>query len=382
MGIIDCGVESASHNPLSKAILDIIDRNKETTIDFLMITHLDWDHISGLSDLILDNRILKRIERIYCNGAEFRTLWEVAKKTLRPGTGVATNVSSERKLTALGALAETLRLAALKRQDLHFELVAPSGSMPSVYPVKLEQKLLGEVSLSLFSPSQALRDRAFSVLSSLSEPNSDLSTFLGSMLESKVDWNAASAVVALDYKGRRVLFGGDANILTWKEISNRIASLSQIECDVVIAWHHGARLGFSSGRDYDSSIWEGVLGKNRDDHKYVLISHGCGRYGHPHIETVTSVVKNDGLIYCTQLHRKREVSLSELPGDCEKLGIMGSGWDGEDVDVIQTSNACSGNITVTIADDGLVSVNCAGPRGPGELQPGEFCCLYSGPLTA
>ncbi|MES1243030.1 MAG: hypothetical protein ABUT39_15545 [Acidobacteriota bacterium] len=266
--------------------------------------------------------------------------------------------------------------AALRRQDFHFELVAPTGASPSTYPVILEQSGLSpDILLSLLAPSQVLRDRVLNMLSILSEPGSDLSSLLGTMLETSVDWNAASAVVTLEYRGVRVLFGGDANAITWKEILRRLGNSNYLECDVAIAWHHGARLGVVGGQDYDQVAWKRVLRQSPEGQSHVLVSHGCGRYGHPHSETIEAVTNNGGMIYCTQL-RKAGKRFEVEDESFAELGGLGAGWDGESVEVFTVDeNACCGNINVNISHAGMIDLNCDGPGLSREGGFPEFCCL-------
>ena len=56
-------------------------------------------------------------------------------------------------------------------------------------------------------------------------------------------WNNASYVLAVDYGGRRVILGGDAEQASWNSVEKYAAG--NLKCDVLKAAHHGRFSGYS-----------------------------------------------------------------------------------------------------------------------------------------
>src|SRR5258708_7461722 len=79
LGIIDCGVGLTGANPLVERVKSVIAGNANAEISFVILSHLDWDHINGIGDLIREEKIRKRIRRLCCNGSDFRLLLEIVR---------------------------------------------------------------------------------------------------------------------------------------------------------------------------------------------------------------------------------------------------------------------------------------------------------------
>jgi len=193
----------------------------------------------------------------------------------------------------------------------------------------------------------------------------------------RVDWNGASAVVSVEHQGRRILFCGDANEATWQEILRRIASDEAVKSDVVVAWHHGAKLGKVKGSDYDKLVWSRVLRRvKRNDRTVVVISHGCNnRYGHPHEETIWSAVDAGGEILCTKLKFRSDSENVDHDEACAGLGYAVDYDEPSDVEIYKAGDgACSGDTTIEVGNRGAVRVWTSGPRDLGGA-PSAGCCL-------
>jgi beta-lactamase superfamily II metal-dependent hydrolase len=384
LGVIDCGVNISGKNPLSEELIRRLESDSTSYISFILFTHLDWDHISGFEGLI-HPVIKKRIRRLYCNGLEFRSLWEVVGKFVRRNKRARfdRNPPVARNIKSLGHINKLLDNPP--HPDFHGELVAPESSDPTVYPVQIKlADLDGKFFIRLFAPSQSLRNKAASGLRKCLDGEPTYSGLMESIGRTRPDWNAASAIISIEYKGVRVLFGGDANHLTWSEVLSR-DDHQLLRSDVVVAWHHGARLGFHGGEDYDEKVWRSVFGKTEvgsDRSACTLVSHGCSHYGHPHNKTIESISRCGANVICTQLRdglvkdaNERREAISAARQDIH-LGMAGE-WDVYRI----ASNACSGNITAQIRDDGEISINCEGPRQPGDA-PESRCCLSMMDLEA
>ncbi len=220
LGVIDCGVGAPNRNPMSEEIARRFERDPTSYLSFVLFTHLDWDHINGFAGLMAPI-IKERIHRLYCNGLEFRSLWEVVANFVRSNKRARfdRNPPTARNIESLGHINKIL--TSPPHIDFHGELVSPEFSDPTVYPVQIKlADLSDEIMLRLFSPSQLLRDKAVTCIGkAFNDDNmNQYYRLMESIGASRPDWNAASAVLSLEYKGARVLFGGDANHLTWSEI--------------------------------------------------------------------------------------------------------------------------------------------------------------------
>lgn len=101
--------------------------------------------------------------------------------------------------------------------------------------------------------------------------------------------NSISAVIHLQYGGRKILLGGDALDSNWKEIVNEYCTsdYSFFPVDVIKASHHGASDSFYP------KMWSKILSKD----SFVLVSSGKNK--HPSEEFVTSLKNHSCNVLCT-----------------------------------------------------------------------------------
>jgi hypothetical protein len=166
------------------------------------------------------------------------------------------------------------------------------------------------------------------------------------------EWNTGSVVMTVTVAGHRVLIAGDATQQTWHDVLERAGELWQ-GADVVVAWHHGARLGSKDGTDYDSLVWRRVLAR---EGKIVCISCGSGnRYAHPHDETLRAIKEHAGQIYCTQRKKSIDDSSVETDDSITLLRIMSKSelWVEDD------GTQCCGDIVVEIGPPEGLAVKCS-----------------------
>jgi len=379
LAIVDCGVGVSGRNPLAEEIRRRLDHDPSARLAFVLFTHLDWDHINGVVELARGTK--DRIGKIYCN-LEFRCLWDVVTTFARTYKRARfdRNPSAARNLTALGAINKMLEAPPAGVMDFHGELVAPESSNPNAYPVRLRvEGIDDDFSVWLFAPSQTLRDGAASALRRVLGGDLKQGELLESISKHRPDWNAASAVMAIEHRGRRILFGGDANFRTWSEILSR-NGCEAVMSDVIVAWHHGARLGHHAGEDHDSKVWDFVLGDGSQKPAGVLVSHGAGRYGHPHGETIDAINRRGAAVACTQLREGLVTDLEEVNEAMVAAGFDRDVGAADEWSVYRSDgNACSGNIMVEIDDKGALTIKCDGPRQIGDA-PRRWCCLYPAAL--
>lgn len=385
LGIIDCGAGVSGKNPLAEELALRLRREPAASIIFLLFTHLDWDHINGFVDIAKDVTVRNKLRRLFCDGTEFRSLWEVLTSFLRERdrAGLEKNATTSRNIKSLGFINKIISSPPPGvGLDFHNTLVSPQPANTEEYPVRIRIPELGDdFVLWLLSPSQALRDKAAQGVRASLQEDRFASGLLKSIGGSRPDWNAASTVLIIEHRGARVLFSGDANSLTWSEIFAR-GGERYLSSDITVAWHHGARLGSRAGENYDEKVWASVLRRDGGKSPCVLISHGCGRYGHPHKDTVRSIENHGGAVACTQLRERNPITVDDYWRAINSLGLnvypnLTEGWDVYSEDV----NACSGNILADVEETGDVSIHCEGPRQlGGSSRPA--CCLFSPPAES
>lgn len=377
--VVDCGVNGSPSNPLVEDLRARVAENPRAIILFVLLTHLDLDHINGLADFLAEEALARRVRRLFCNDAEFRALLELVRRTDLVGSGVSMNPSASRGLRALAAVNGLIASPPRGRRDFHSELVAPTGSDPTEYPVELRvEGLAPEFRVVLFAPSQDLRNGVRRSLNEFLAQDLPSREILAAVGRRRVDWNSASAVLAIEHGGRRVLLGGDANSSTWSDILARETAEEQLKSDVVVAWHHGARLGSSQGVNLDEKVWSVVLDGGGQRKKHVLASHGRGnRYNHPHPEVIQLVETLKGEVLCTQLRRG---SQSRTQGELTAFRRVGLalGWDPrEEVEYFRTDrDSCCGDISVQVEPNGDIAVHRS--RSLTESARHPCCCCAHG----
>jgi beta-lactamase superfamily II metal-dependent hydrolase len=363
-GIIDCGGSKGGNDaPIVEFFRKSIRTVPSTRIIFLLISHLDLDHVRAIGALMADPDIEKRVERLYCNTLEYRALLDAIKdRTLKPKSGVAASVEKQRTFSALRYLGELVLRRLNNELDFHFECISPEPSDPARYPVPLVfSPSIG--SAQLWAPSQRLRDLG---LKNIRRPAASLLRAILSGHEVE-DWNTSSIVITFEIGGRRVLLAGDATYKTWQEILDRAGS-SWEGADIVVAWHHGAKLGSHNEIDYDALVWERVL---RRDGRIVCISCGShNNYGHPDPYTVEMIRRHSGEVFCTERAGKRVDIVDDRDEDATTIYLLGVAkselWT-------EDERTCCGNILIEIQDTGSIKVSCSNGEC-GDRNSRRGCC--------
>lgn len=378
IGIIDCGAASASYATRVCATLrDRLEDDSDMVIAFLLISHFDVDHCSGIATLLEDEVIRERIRCVVCNRLELRALLRYVRREVRPKSGVASHHRLGPTLRSLLLLQRFIDDRSSEIRSFHREVVAPSGSDPSRFPVRLKFPEIPEgVEIDLYAPSQRLIDRTMTRLGR-SELAAPLAKVLG--LDRSSRWNTASCVVAVSYAGSRVLFPGDADSETWDEIFGSIQA-EGCESDAVVAAHHGARLGEKGGESFDRVVWRRVLRQGAA----VAISHGCdNRYGHPHEDTVDAIRQCGAHVLCTQRKTALYSPDWEYVFDFETVGLaLDLDPRGRNIEQggrppfrkREGSIPCCGDIQITQSDEGLKAEGTRFDWRERDKQPG--CCQF------
>lgn len=366
VGVLDCGVDpQTGRNPVVDALATLISAEPNVTICFVLLTHLDFDHISGVADLLEHRLIQRRIRRLWCGGTEFRGLVQVAKRDFRLARGATAHTVSSASAKSIAAIVRFINNSSQRDGVSHDDLVV--SSVDSGYPRTLHVAELPGHVFRLFAPTQQLKDRSLQplerLLSSAAEEN-----LLSSYKTLERLWNGSSVVLSIEASGSRVLVTGDADKHTWTEVLKRgVGREISMRSHTVLAWHHGSRLGDKGDQPLNDRAWEAAA----EPQCVVMASHGCGlSYGHPHPETVAGVHKSHGSIFCTQLKESAQPKRPPAEafrslGSALELGV-GPTWFFN-----STGTACCGDMTVELEPDGIVRRVFSVP--PGHPLPG--CCL-------
>jgi beta-lactamase superfamily II metal-dependent hydrolase len=373
-GIVDCGGATGEHSaPVVDFLKTARDNDPQMRIAFLMISHLDLDHINALSVLKSDDDLVNRIERIYCNDLGYRRTLTAARIAIKPGSGVASNTRNRaalRSLSILANLGNLVRSGSKDRTNFHFEYVAPEASRPDNYPVELTIPCeRPDIRFQLWCPTQALKDEG---LPRVDMQDRDLLRALFGVRNVE-NWNAASVVLTVDVNGTRFLLAGDSTARTWQEVFKH--SKDHWEgADVVVAWHHGGRLGTRDGQDFDKLVWERVLIRKR---KIVGISCGSSNtYGHPHPDTIRNITQCGGNIYCTEKSRRNTPS-GRARGQIDSIAMQLHGV-AKKVWYQIPDEKCCGDITVEVRPDNELVVTCSSGECSTRVY-GNNCCVRTSP---
>lgn len=352
LAVVDCGVSvPGGTNPCFEAVVERISSNPQTRIVFILLTHLDWDHYSGLADFVRNPAVDERIERVYANFANERLLLELLRHLPKRTPGwSASSVTRKRldSLVDLSRLARSGRLATIT--------AGPNGE-----PTALEHDLGSQCHLRVYSPGLRLAHSLVpdGLLTSESLDTVDFDALCAeASTPSRFDWNAASVVAKLEFLGHAILFTGDANSKTWTEILSRPSEhVKDLASSVVVAWHHGARLGDVGSSDLDQTVWRTCLA---DEESRVIFSHSYSNpYGHPHAETVQAARDCGAIVHCTQRSKHAHGAavfqvLADSGLDVPEALLLTLSQDVVSAVAFEGEQTrCCGNISITIDASGI-----------------------------
>ena len=233
--LIDAGDRA---NTNTQALLDYIDDygSAGDGIDYLMLTHVDADHVGGM-DNVLDKYTIRNIY-----------MPNIGTKASDPERGYWTTATYEQFYTAAYAEGATIRY-----NEGDFTISGDGWNINVYAPLATEYDNFDESS------------------------------------DGSKEKNDMSPVMVIEYAGVRTLLTGDlnstaeSNLFTWSE-EDFIArtGLSMIDCSVIKAGHHGSRDSTSTALLEFS------------DPEHVIISCGVDNsYGHPHQEVIDRIVAYD-----------------------------------------------------------------------------------------
>jgi competence protein ComEC len=252
-------------------------------IDTIIVTHADADHFGGISLLLSTAEF--QVGQVFVNPDRRKTnLWEDFVSVMK----------------------------SAKQRGTRFNL-----ELTNFNPGHLS---LDGVRLEVLAPSQEF---AIKTTDGLASSGTRLSA------------NTMSAVVRV-WAGDtpRLLIAGDIDQIG---LDNLLENNTDITADVLLFPHHGSLPGQSSPRDFVESLLGAVSAQ------LVVFSIGRGRYGTPHPEIVSAVLRStkDIHIACTQLSDHCAAELPESASDLHDVSSKGAA----------NAACCAGTIEVSLEPD-------------------------------
>lgn len=371
--VVDGGKTIEASRRLAQYLID----QEVTRIDLLVVTHIDWDHLGGITQLL---------ERTATGGASLRapydrladlpigTYWgplperpgaaghSSLSASLRGSDRVANGVSSEFKsyitsvqqnqdlLSALVGRADDLRFPAMDAvpeldlfNNLELDLLAPTTQRYSdeygrFSPSRFQTLSVGGAigALTIAQLNVALRqlgeDRALQAATSANNQSIVFSITPKGMFS--------------EHRDKRLLLTGDAEEDSWTDMDALPAG--RLRARYFKVPHHGAASGLGPG-------WQKIRPE------LSVLSVGQADYGHPHLPVLQRLSPMSTFIHCTERNRK----------DSRRPGEAGDGHGGGDghcklagIDCPKQSEASWGNLVVTVA---------TGQAGEVYEQAGDDC---------
>jgi beta-lactamase superfamily II metal-dependent hydrolase len=245
--VSDSGKTSVIDTGLGTSLLEFLTEQGIARLEFVLLSHADQDHISGLLQLLASKHVEIGRVRLNTDAAKQSKLWKnlVYELELQESRGVL---------------------------NWEVQLTADSGERFSV----------GGVDLNVIAPGKAL--------AALGPGNT---TNDGR----KITSNSVSAVIILQKSGRQIAaFPGDIDEVGLDDLKRRFLQ-TQFNAPVLVYPHHGGLSGSASSEDFASQMCE-VFAPN-----VVVFSIGRGMHGTPRPEIVAAVRRSVGKvrIACTQL---------------------------------------------------------------------------------
>ena len=275
--------------------------DKERRFELLVVTHVDYDHIRGVIELALDDRLPFEAKDVWFNG--FRHIPDKPPDILAGKHGEQLTdllVSKGASWNAHGFGTDAVVVpdqGALPRVEfdggLSLTLMSPTVTMLADLRADWEQSC-ADINITPEELEEARKQGRFETLDA-SGPASeaagpqrpDVERLLREPFqEDDSAANGSSIALLLEYQTRRILLAGDAHPSTLVETIGRIGG-GRLALDACKLPHHGSRGSVSS-----------ELIKRLDCDAYIFSSNG-DQFSHPHPEAVARVIEYGG--DCPQL---------------------------------------------------------------------------------
>ncbi|QDU41715.1 ComEC family competence protein [Symmachiella dynata] len=287
--ISDNGVTSVIDTGLGTSLLEFLSERGITTLDMVLLSHADQDHISGLIHLLASTEFSIGCVRLNTDSAKGTKLWKNLVYELE-------TQESKGKL------------------NWEVQLTVDSG----------EDLAVGNVGLEVIAPGKAL--------AALGPGNKTKD-------ERKITSNSVSAVILLSKSEKPIAaIPGDLDELGLQDLKRRLNGQKRIS-PVLVYPHHGASSGSSGSAQFAIEICELF------SPKVVIFSIGRGLHGTPRPEVVDAIRRKAGRvkIACTQLSEHCSATVPALePSHLLPVYSEGRG----------DRKCCAGTMVIDLDDDG------------------------------
>jgi hypothetical protein len=286
-------------------------QNKPLVIDFLIVSHVDEDHIQGIldftKDLIQDDPQFAQILGFWHNSFENILNAEIPKQVKTTFTAAFGPASMDGQLpedmtldvdedeevivSSLKILASVKQGAELRSRiinKLNAELNADFKGDPIIArkgaePIEIDDNLKFTIAGPMQPELDALREKHKQWLESLAKEGKSPEDVLSAYVDKSVP-NLSSIVVLAESGGKSILLTGDARgdkILEGLELVGALAPVGTREVDVLKVPHHG------SANNLTQNFFERIIARH-----YVF--SGNGEHGNPERETMDMLRKARG----------------------------------------------------------------------------------------
>lgn len=289
--VSDSGKTSVIDTGLGTSLLEFLRQHGITELEFVLLSHADQDHISGLLHLLASGEVSIGKIRLNTDAAKSSKLWK--------------NLVYE-----------------LEQQEskgkLNWEVQLTEGSN--------ENFGVGSVNLDVIAPGK--------VLASLG-PGSTTND------GDKISSNSVSAVVILSKNGKIIsVFPGDIDRTGLKDLKRRLNG-KQFTTPVFVYPHHGGLSGSGDSKEFCVDVCD-LFGPN-----VVIFSIGRGKHETPRPEIVAEIRKKipSVRIACTQLSEHCASSVPTLDSN-HLLPVFSNGRT--------KRKCCAGTMVIDIDTEGMI----------------------------
>ncbi|MGN0960978.1 MAG: ComEC/Rec2 family competence protein [Christensenellales bacterium] len=286
--MIDTGDDTSDRTIIS----EFFQTNNITTIDYLLITHSDKDHV-GNADWILENYVVRYIFRphVYSDNSISESISnEINTEPTNSSTYICTSNIYAKFLVA--AVNEGCPMEYFNK-DSDFSNTVTCGDMSASY------------TFNFLTPTAKREEISYS------------------------DANNFSPIMMLEYAGKRIMFNGDAELENLEEYVTTYGN--EYNVDVLKVGHHGSRN--ATTEEYINAI----------DPEFAVIQNGLNQtFKHTHQETLDILNGYESGVTIYRTDNNGNITLS-----ITNLGEMS--WEFENDDM--SKNLYNGTIMLELASE-------------------------------
>ncbi|MGB5466825.1 MAG: MBL fold metallo-hydrolase [Sedimenticolaceae bacterium] len=291
--LIDGGAPGVYKKTLKPRLMQLSD--EERKFELLVVTHVDYDHIRGIIELALDNKLPFKAEDVWFNG--FRHIPDKPEDVLAGKHGEQLTDLILRNGASWNAHGFGMEAVVVPEKGplprvefdggLNLTLMSPTIPMLATLRKDWEQSC-EDINITPDELEEARKEGRFETLDA-SRPGAapepkrpDIEQLLRERFEEDNSAaNGSSIAFLLEYKTLRILLAGDAHPSTLVETIRRLGE-GKLALDACKLPHHGSRGSVSAD-----------LIKHLDCNAYIFSSNG-DKFSPPHPEAVARVIEYGG----------------------------------------------------------------------------------------